>query len=135
VPWRRGNAPGAGAEERPSHACGTYRRRRDPVGSPLGAQLRQLRGLRDQLPPAGHNNPVSFLCPGAQARDLIRTTARNAIAALAELVDGPTTNDEKGRARLRATAEATTAWIQTLLDYQAVEGFSFDPSTNPLAEW
>jgi hypothetical protein len=96
-------------------------------------ELRQLRGMRDQLPASGAEAAVMFVCPGAIAGDLIQVTTRNVITELGELVDGSRRNGKEARARLEPTLAAATAWVQTLLSFQAVEAFDLDPSANPLA--
>jgi hypothetical protein len=41
--------------------------------------------------------------------------------------------DEEAHTRLRAAVPAAAAWIETYLDCQQVEWFSFDPAWDPVA--
>jgi len=75
---------------------------------------------------------VVFVGPVELMRELVGGTVRNVVGALSELVDAHRMGDEHGRARLIETAQAAAAWVQTLIDCQEVEAFSFDPHADPV---
>jgi hypothetical protein len=94
--------------------------------------LRLVRAMRAQLPARGHDGTVVFAGPDELVRELVDGTVRNVVGALSELVDAQRVGDEHDRARLIETAEAAAAWVQTLVDCQEVEAFSFDPAADPV---
>jgi hypothetical protein len=65
--------------------------------------------------------------------ELIRDTMRHVVDALTALVHEKAVGDPAWGARVRETAEAASAWVQTFLDCKAVERFRFDPEADPVA--
>jgi hypothetical protein len=98
----------------------------------LRYELRLLRRLRAQLPPAGHAGPFTLVGPAVMVGEVVRGTLRNVAAALAELAQARPAADPEP---LRATAAAAAAWTRTCLDCRAVEAFSFDPEAEPHGIW
>lgn len=90
-------------------------------------RLRLLRKLRGELPEGEHGEFVLFTGPSGMVLDAVEGTMDNVVAALAEQVAR-----RKPNARLRDTAAAAHAWVETFLDCKAVEGFDFDPTSDPI---
>jgi hypothetical protein len=91
-------------------------------------ELRLLRMMRAQLPASDHGGRVAFVGPTEMVLDLARETMRNVVDALSELVRGKAMCDPDWHDRVRHTAEAAIAWVQTFLECENVELFRFDPA-------
>jgi hypothetical protein len=89
--------------------------------------LRILRMLRAQLPALDQREPVVVVGPARAISGLIAAVAQNAVDELAELLRQPLRSDGKREARLRTAMAAVVAWMETYLDCEALEWFTFDP--------
>jgi hypothetical protein len=93
--------------------------------------LRLLSMLRAQLPAIGHGEPVAIVGPASSISGLIAAAARNAVDELSELIREPQRSDGQSETRLRAAMAATSAWLETYIDCEALEWFTFDPPYDP----
>ena len=57
---------------------------------------------------------------------------RDVVAVLADVLDAVRPGDVSGRERLAEVADAARAWVQTYIDCQELEAFSFDPAVDPV---
>jgi len=97
-------------------------------------ELFLLRSMRARLPADADGERVRFLGPSGMVMRVVRGAARDVIAALGELAAAREL-DAQGRATLRATAVAAAAWVETLVDCEAVVAFNFDPDASPIRPW
>jgi hypothetical protein len=93
--------------------------------------LRLRTMLRRQLPTADHPESVTLVGPASTVSDMIAAAARNAVDDLGELIrESPKTGGE-AQARLRTAVAAVAAWVETYVDCEALEWFTFDPPYDP----
>ncbi len=88
-------------------------------------ELRLVERLHAQLP-EGEPGRFVFVGPTGMIGTIVRGSMRHAVEALADLVLAEPSHDDVARIRLSEAATAAAAWIQTYIDVQAVEEFSFD---------
>jgi hypothetical protein len=89
-------------------------------------ELRLLRVMRGQLPGKRVDGSVVFVGPSDMVVEAVRGAAGNVVHALVELMHDRAHSDEAGCQRLRVTAAAAVAWVETLADCRAVTAFSLD---------
>lgn len=75
--------------------------------------------------------PIVFVGPSELVSEIVGAATENAAEALSDLVSIHHGVDPETRERIAAAAEAVSAWVNTFLDCQAVECFSFDPDFSP----
>jgi hypothetical protein len=93
--------------------------------------LRVLGMLRAQLPTVDHDEPVVVVGPASMVSHFIAGAARSAVDDLADLVRTPVRNRAQGEAKLRAALVAASAWLDTYMECEALEWFTFDPPYDP----
>jgi hypothetical protein len=89
-------------------------------------ELRLVERLHAQLPEGEVPARFVFVGPTGMIGTIVRGGMRHAVEALADLVLAEPSHEDAARARLIEAAEAAAAWVQTYIDVQAVEEFSFD---------
>jgi hypothetical protein len=94
-------------------------------------KVSESRLLRAQLPTVDQDEPVVVVGPASMVSHFIGAAARNAVDDLAELVRAPVKDDGQAEARLRAALAAVTAWLDTYMECEALEWFTFDPPFDP----
>jgi hypothetical protein len=57
--------------------------------------------------------------------------ARNAVDDLGEMIREPVKSGDDGEARLRAAVAAVVAWLETYIECETLEWFTFDPPYDP----
>jgi hypothetical protein len=97
-------------------------------------ELRLLRMMQACLPGCAHHGRVVLVGPSGMVEDAIREAVRRVADSLSELASG-SLRGEDACARLQETTAAAAAWVETLLNCQAVVAFNFDPGANPGAAW
>jgi hypothetical protein len=95
--------------------------------SKSASALRVLTMLRAQLPALDHDKPVVVVGPASAISELIALAARNAVDDLGELVRQPLRSGAEAEAKLRAALAAVVAWLDTYIECEALEWFTFDP--------
>jgi hypothetical protein len=101
-------------------------RRGADQGEAVEAELRLVESLRDQLP--ADPPPASLVVVGAAGPigTMVRGAMRHAVEALSELVLATTRHDAEARDRLTSAGAATSAWVRTYVELQAVEDFTLE---------
>lgn len=94
--------------------------------------LRILTMLRGQLPTPHHPDPIMLVGPASMVSGMIAAAARNAVDDLGELIRESPKIDQEAHARLRAAVAAVAAWVETYVDCEAMEWFTFDAPYDPL---
>ena len=87
--------------------------------------------LRAQLPALGHEEPVVVVGPASVMSELIAVVTRNAVDDVGELIREPLKPGRHDEAKLRAALGAAVAWVDTYIDCEALEWFTFDPPYDP----
>jgi hypothetical protein len=70
--------------------------------------------------------------PAELVEILVVGAVRNVVAALGEALDDPRPSDAQARQRLAEVVQAAWAWVQTYVDCQDLDAFSFDPAADPV---
>jgi hypothetical protein len=92
-------------------------------------QLRLLRLMRARLDMPGDETRVTFVGPSAMVLDAVWATMRNVATALSELAQS--LRDD----RLRRTAAAALAGVDTFVACRAVTSFDFDGDADQGRQW
>jgi hypothetical protein len=87
--------------------------------------LRVHAAIRSQVPGAVNDEAFAIVGPASTISTLVEGAARHAADRLGEFLRAPR-RDEKTRRRLREHGVAALAWIETYIDCQAIEFYSFD---------
>ena len=95
--------------------------------SKSASALRVLTMLRAQLPALDDDKSVVVVGPASAISELIALAARNAVDDLGELVRQPLRSGAEAEAKLRAALAAVVAWLDTYIECEALEWFTFDP--------
>lgn len=94
-------------------------------------ELRVLECLREHLPAGEVRERFVVVGPTDVVGAIVRDSTRRAVETLAELVlENPESGCE-ARAGMVAAVTAAAAWIQTYVEAQATEDFSFDVEDDP----
>jgi len=93
-------------------------------------KLRLLRMIRAEVPAADHADAVVVVGPSEMLLDVVRGAMRRAVDDLGTLAHG-VYSEPSELSRLRDIASAVRAWVETLVECEAVEGFRFDPDADP----
>jgi hypothetical protein len=93
--------------------------------------LRVLGMVRAQLPALDHGDSVVVAGPAPMLADLIASAARNAVDDLGEALREPLATGTGAGATLRAAAAAVVAWIETYIESEALERYTFDLPYDP----
>jgi hypothetical protein len=91
--------------------------------------VRLLTMLRGQLTAVDHSEAVTLVGPASTVSGVIAAAARNAVDDLGELIRESPKTGEEAQARLRMAVAAVAAWVETYVDCEALEWFTFDRRT------
>ena len=90
--------------------------------------LRVHAAIRSQVPAGELDEPFAIVGPATTISTLVEGAARDAADRLGEMLRSPSRPDEDKRGALRQQGVVTLAWIETYVDCQAIEWYSFDPA-------
>jgi hypothetical protein len=90
--------------------------------------LRVVAAIQSQVPAGVTEEPFEIVGPATMVSNLIEGAVRNAADRLGESLRSPSRPNAQTRGRLRELAVAVCAWVETYVDCQAVEWYSFDPN-------
>jgi hypothetical protein len=93
--------------------------------------LHVLSRLRAQLPTLDHDQPVVVVGPASMVSHFIAGAARNAVDDLAESIRPPLKAGGEAEAKLRTALAAANAWLDTYMECEALEWYTFDPPFDP----
>jgi hypothetical protein len=94
-------------------------------------ELRLLERLRAQLPTGEVRGSFVVVGPTDVVGAIVRDSTRRVVETLGELVLEHPGSGCEARAGMVAAVTAAAAWVQTYVDAQAIEDFSFDVEADP----
>ena len=107
-----------------------------PHGTPEKRELlrydsKLIRLMRASLPESDRGDDVVFAGPARLVIPLVEGTLHHVAETFFDETTHRFSNDPAGWERLRETAAAVTAWVETYLDMKELERFNFDPDADP----
>jgi hypothetical protein len=90
-----------------------------------------LEMVEEQIPDRPDGDHILIVGPSDLLQQTIRGAVCAALATLAKRVDDGPAGDAEAAAALVELANVASAWTMLYVDAQAVQGYSFDPDSDP----